>query len=91
VGSVIVVASEAAPGLLQACFRSSVGVNADGGSHSAEPPVHENSAFDLENILETWKAVPLYHQVFFLVINFVYFESLLSLKNQLTHLQCVMQ
>jgi len=50
-GSAIVVASEVAPGLLQSCFRSSVGANADGGSHSAEPPVHENSAFHFEKYI----------------------------------------
>jgi len=47
--SAIVVASEAAPGLLRSYFRPSVGVNANGSCHRAQPPVPENSAFDSEN------------------------------------------
>jgi len=66
------------------------GVNADGGSHSAEPPVPENSAFGFEKNIGNLKNYTHIPPAFFNYL-FLAFESLFSSKFQLTHLQYVMQ
>ena len=84
-GSAIVVASEAAPGLLRSCFRSNVGVNADGGSHGTEPPVPENRPFDFEKYNGNLKNYTHISPALFSYL-FHAFESLFSLEFQLKHI-----
>jgi hypothetical protein len=61
----IVVASEAALGLLRPYFRYSFGVNADGSCHRDEAPVPENSAFDFEKNIGNLKSYTHITPVFF--------------------------